>query len=89
MSRTVEFTDEAWETYLFWQRQDKKTLKRINELIKDIKRDPFNGIGRPEALVSNLAGCLSRRIDEKNRLIYKVSDQRISIISCRYHYGDK
>lgn len=89
MSRIIEFTDEAWDTYIYWQGQDKKTLRRINELIKAIQRDPFEGIGKPEALISNLAGCYSRRIDEKNRLVYKISDQRISIISCRYHYGDK
>ncbi|MGS0742687.1 Txe/YoeB family addiction module toxin [Glaciimonas sp. GG7] len=84
--RNVLFTNTAWETYIYWQTQDKKTLKRINELIKSAQRTPFEGIGKPEALKENLSGFWSRRIDESNRLVYEVSDVAISIISCRYHY---
>ena len=84
--RNVLFTNEAWETYIYWQTQDKKTLRRINELIKSAQRTPFEGIGKPEALKENLSGFWSRRIDESNRLVYEVSDAAISIISCRYHY---
>jgi toxin YoeB len=84
--RNVLFTSDAWDDYLYWQSQDKKTLKRINELIKAAQRTPFEGIGKPEGLRENLSGFWSRRIDEKNRLVYAVSDDEISIISCRYHY---
>ena len=82
--------DDAWEDYLYWQTQDKKTLKRINLLIKDIERNgPLEGIGEPEALKSNLHGFYSRRIDEKNRLIYSYDQGRIYIAQCRGHYYDK
>lgn len=84
--RHLTFTDEAWDSYIYWQTQDKKTLRRINDLIEAAKRDPFAGIGKPEALKYNLAGCWSRRIDDTNRLVYEVSDEEILIISCRYHY---
>ncbi|WP_018866579.1 MULTISPECIES: Txe/YoeB family addiction module toxin [unclassified Thioalkalivibrio] len=85
-SRLLCWTDEAWTDYLYWQRQDKKTLKRINKLIEDVRRSPFEGIGKPEALKENLAGFWSRRIDDTNRLVYAVEDSSITIISCRYHY---
>jgi toxin YoeB len=84
--RKLTFTTDAWEDYLYWQGQDKKTLKRINLLIKSAQRTPFEGIGKPEALRENLAGFWSRRIDASNRLVYEVSDSDIAIISCRYHY---
>lgn len=84
--RNVKFTDEAWNDYIYWQGQDKKTLNRINALIKDTKRAPFEGIGKPEPLKGNLTGFWSRRIDEANRLVYEVDEETISIISCRYHY---
>jgi toxin YoeB len=84
--RLLSWTDEAWGDYLYWQTQDKKTLKRINKLINDVKRSPFEGIGKPEPLKENLSGFLSRRIDDKNRLVYAVDEQAITIISCRYHY---
>lgn len=80
------WTDEAWSDYVYWQTQDKKTLKRINKLITDVKRSPFSGIGKPEALKENLTGFWSRRIDDTNRLVYAVEQQAIVIISCRYHY---
>lgn len=84
--RNVLFTTDAWESYLYWQTQDKKTLRRINELIKSAQRTPFEGIGKPEPLRESLSGFWSRRIDEVNRLVYEVSDTEISVISCRYHY---
>ena len=86
MSRRLAWTDSAWQDYLHWQSQDKRTLKRINRLIEDTKRSPFEGIGKPEPLRENLSGYWSRRIDETNRLVYAVEDEAIVIISCRYHY---
>ncbi len=86
MSRKLAWTDEAWSDYLYWQSQDRKTLKRINRLINDTRRDPFKGIGKPEPLRENLSGFWSRRIDETNRLIYVVNDEYLMIIACRYHY---
>ncbi|KIG11229.1 addiction module toxin, Txe/YoeB family [Burkholderia sp. MR1] len=82
----IMWTAEAWESYVYWQGQDKKTLKRINQLIKDVQRSPFEGIGKPEPLKENLTGFWSRRIDETNRLVYEVVDTQINIVSCRYHY---
>ena len=84
--RLLSWTDDAWDDYLYWQTQDKKTLKRINKLINDIKRSPFEGIGKPEPLKENLSGFWSRRIDDTNRLVYAVDSQVITVISCRYHY---
>ena len=86
MSRLVAWTHAAWSDYVFWQTQDKKTLRRVNRLIADVLRSPFSGIGKPEALRESLAGFWSRRIDESNRLVYVVDDTHITIISCRYHY---
>jgi len=86
VNRQLAWTDEAWDDYVYWQSQDRKTLKRINKLIDAVKRDPFAGIGKPEPLKENLSGFWSRRIDEANRLVYAVTDQYITIISCRYHY---
>ena len=85
-SRLLFWADEAWNDYLYWQTQDKKTLQRLNKLIADTKRSPFSGIGKPEPLKENLAGFWSRRVDDTNRLVYAVDDQAITIISCRYHY---
>ena len=81
--------DYAWEDYLFWQTQDKKTLKRINLLIKDIERNGNQGRGKPEALKGDLQGYWSRRIDEKNRLVYQISNNEIKIVQCRTHYHEK
>lgn len=86
MSKQLAWTDAAWNDYLYWQSQDKKTLKRINKLIGECMRTPFDGIGKPEALRENLAGFWSRRIDESNRLVYAVDDGYLTIIACRYHY---
>lgn len=80
------WSDDAWEEYVAWQMQDKKTLKRINLLLKDIERHPFDGIGKPEPLKGQLSGFWSRRIDEKNRLLYRVSRDFLEILSCRGHY---
>jgi toxin YoeB len=85
-NRLLSWTDEAWNSYVYWQTQDKKTLKRINKLISDVKRASFDGIGKPEPLKENLAGFWSRRIDDTNRLVYAVDDIAITVISCRYHY---
>ena len=76
----------TWSDYLYWQLQNKKTLKRINLLIKDAMRDPENGIGKPEALKENLSGLWSRRIDDVNRLVYAIEKDQLIIIACRYHY---
>ena len=86
MIEILAWTKEAWKDYLYWQNQDRKTLKRINKLISDIQRSPFAGVGKPEPLKENLSGFWSRRIDETNRLVYVVDDNRLTIISCRYHY---
>lgn len=84
--RDLKFTDEAWESYIYWQTQDRKKLKRINDLIQATLTDPFAGAGKPEALKHSLSGCGSRRIDETNRLVYEVHDEDLIIISCRHHY---
>ncbi len=78
--------DRAWDEYLYWQTQDKKMLKRINALIADIKRSPFEGIGKPEPLKHNLSGYWSRRIDETNRIVYFEKSGIVYIVSCRGHY---
>ena len=80
------FTHAAWQDYVWWQTQDKKTLRRINQLIEATLRDPFDGIGKPEALRENLSGFWSRRIDDANRLVYAVEAEQIVVIACRYHY---
>ncbi len=86
MTRLLAWTDDACADYVYWQAQDKKTLKRINKLIIDTKRSPFEGFGKPEPLRENLSGFWSRRVDESNRLVYAVNDSHITVISCRYHY---
>lgn len=78
--------DEAWEDYLYWQSQDRKTLKRVNALLKDAERSPFEGIGKPEPLKGELSGFWSRRIDDTNRLVYRVRNGVLEILSCRGHY---
>ena len=80
------WSDDAWEEYIAWQMQDKQTLKRINLLLKDVERHPFEGIGKPEPLRGELSGFWSRRIDEKNRLLYRVSRDSLEILSCKGHY---
>lgn len=82
----LTFLEDAWEDYLYWQQTDKKILKRINELIKDIKRNPFSGIGKPEPLKFSMAGFWSRRINAEHRIVYCIKDDNIVILQCRYHY---
>ncbi len=81
------WSEKSWEDYLYWQSHDKKVLKKINSLIKDIKREPFDGLGKPEPLRYELAGCWSRRITDEHRIVYEIEDQNINIISCRFHYS--
>ena len=78
--------ERAWEEYLFWQTQDKKTLKRLNQVLKDIQRSAFEGIGKPEPLSGDLSGWWSRRIDDSNRIVYRLEDSSILIASCKGHY---
>lgn len=82
----IIFSTNAWEDYLYWQQTDKSILKKINTLIKDIQRNQFEGKGKPEPLKYELSGCWSRRINTEHRLIYKIKDNDIYILSCRYHY---
>lgn len=86
---TVAFHKYGWEDYLYWQQSDRKVLKRINTLIKDILRNPLdeNGIGKPEKLKGDLSGCFSRRITEEHRLVYKVIEDQTIILQCRFHYS--
>lgn len=87
MPSRVVWTLAAWEDYIYWQTQDRKTLKRINGLIQDTLRSPFSGIGKPEPLKENLSGFWSRRIDNTHRLVYTVQGGDLAIIACRYHYN--
>jgi toxin YoeB len=80
--------EEAWEDYLYWQTQDKKKLKRINQLLQDINRNGYMGIGKPEPLKDEFGGLWSRRIDEVNRIVYRIQNDRVEIVSCKGHYRD-
>ncbi|MCZ7603416.1 MAG: Txe/YoeB family addiction module toxin [Ignavibacteriales bacterium] len=80
------FVEESWDDYLYWQKTDKKILKRINELLKDISRNSFTSLGKPEPLKHKYTGCWSRRITSEHRLIYQVTDDEIRILKCRFHY---
>lgn len=82
----ILFEENAWEDYLYWQKIDKQMLKKINEVIKDIQRTPFVGKGKPEALKYNFAGYWSRRISQEHRLVYKIANNDLIILQCRYHY---
>ena len=84
----ISFADDAWSEYLYWQTQDKKTLKKINALLKEIQRNPFDGAGKPEPLKNDKSGLWSRRINDKDRLVYRIDDANVYIIGCRFHYGD-
>ncbi len=88
MARRYIFTPSAWTDYVYWQGQDKKTLKRINSLLEAAAREPFSGIGKPEPLRGDLSGFWSRRIDDVNRLVYQATETELQIVACRYHYGD-
>lgn len=82
----ITFSENGWEDYIWWQREDKRMLKKINDLIKDIQRTPFGGLGKPEPLKFDLKGYWSRRIDQEHRLVYQVIDNELLIYTCRYHY---
>jgi toxin YoeB len=82
----LSWAEKAWEDYLYWQQTDKKTLKRVNTLLKDIKRQPYEGLGDPELLKHNWTGYWSRRIDREHRLVYKATNEAIVVVQCRYHY---
>ena len=85
----ISFSEKALDEYIYWQTHDKKTLKRINTLLKDINRSPFEGIGKPEPLKGKYTGYWSRRIDDTNRLIYRITDQAIEVYQCKGHYNDR
>jgi toxin YoeB len=84
--RNLVFTPDGWDDYTYWINQDRKTIKKLNKLINETCKDPFVGRGKPEPLKENYAGYWSRRIDEKNRLVYEVKDHGIVVVSCRFHY---
>lgn len=84
---TLTFAEAAWEDYLYWQQQDKRMLDRINKLIQAVQREPFTGIGKPEALKHALAGYWSRRITDEHRMVYKVDGDQLLVAQLRYHYG--
>lgn len=85
MSKLI-FTENAWDDYLYWQTQDRKTLRRVNLLLRDIQRDSFSGIGKPEPLKNDFTGLWSRRIDEYNRIVYRVYENMVEVVQCRNHY---
>jgi len=82
----ITFTETGWAHYLYWQGQDKATLKKINRLLKDVQRHPFEGLGKPEPLKGNMSGFWSRRITQEHRLIYRIVDETVTVTQCRYHY---
>lgn len=84
----IVFTESAWADYLYWQTQDKKTLRRINALLQDISRNGYDGIGKPEPLKNDFSGFWSRRIDDVNRIVYRVTEDAIQVIQCKGHYND-
>ena len=83
------WSDKSWANYVYWQEQDKKTLKKINKLITDIERNPYEGIGKPEPLKHKLSGWWSREIDDANRIVYRIKDGNLEISQCKGHYNDK
>ena len=83
------WTDRAWADYLYWQEQNKKILKKVNNLIKDIERNPYEGLGKPEPLKHDLYGWWSRHIDDTNRVVYRIKDDHLEISQCKGHYNDK
>jgi len=85
-AKRLVWSPAAWEDYVYWQEQDRKQLRRINQLIQACMRDPFAGIGKPEALRENLSGCWSRRIDQEHRLVYRLDGEMLVILACRFHY---
>lgn len=83
------FTENGWQDYLFWQAEDRRTLKKMNDLLKDIERNGNMGIGKPEPLSGDLSGFWSRRINDKDRLVYRIEGSEIQVLACRYHYSDR
>ncbi len=83
---TLFFTEKAWEDYLYWQKNDKSVLRKLNSIIKEIKRAPFKGLGKPEPLKFDLSGYWSRRLTSEHRIVYKVTEENLMILQCRYHY---
>lgn len=83
------FTSHGWDDYIYWETKDRKTLKKINELVEDITRNGNEGIGKPELLKGNFSGFWSRRINDRDRLIYKIDNENIYILACRYHYNEE
>jgi toxin YoeB len=83
------WTEKGWENYLYWQEQNKKVLRKLNSIIKDIERSPYEGIGKPEPLKHSLSGWWSRHIDDDNRIVYRIKDGNLEISQCKGHYGDK
>ncbi len=86
MARTIHFHDYGWEDYLYWQETDKKIIRRINDLLEEIRRTPFTGTGKPEPLRFSMAGCWSRRITGEHRLVYMVKGNEVIVLQCRHHY---
>lgn len=86
--RKLQWDSDAWDEYIYWQTQDRRTLRQVNQLIRDAMRSPYEGIGKPEPLIGNLSGFWSRRIDERHRLVYAVEEDVLLIVSCRGHYED-
>lgn len=89
MARQLLFSPAAWSDYLYWQRTDAKTLDRVNQLLRDCQRDPFKDLGKPEPLKGDFSGCWSRRITDSERLVYRVRNDMIEVIACRYHYRER
>lgn len=87
MSKIV-FAEKAWENYLYWQKHDKNMIKKINQLVKDIERTPFDGLGKPEPLKNNLSGWWSRRIDDTHRIVYRIENGSLEIVQCKDHYDE-
>ncbi len=85
----ISFSEDGWKDYLYWQTEDRKTLRRINQLLQDILRNGYDGIGKPEPLRENFTGYWSRRIDSVNRLVYRISGDDVEVVACRSHYNDK
>lgn len=86
---SITFSEDAWDEYIYWQAQDKKTLRKINALLKEIQREPYNGAGKPEPLKGDLSGKWSRRINDKDRLVYEIENDTVIVQQCKGHYEDK
>jgi len=83
----IRFSEQAWDEYLYWQQNDRAMIRRVNQLIREIRRAPFSGVGQPEALRFQWSGYWSRRLDQEHRLVYRIVEGELEIAQCRYHYG--